>query len=441
MQNQRGDIMGNRRAIRVSIALALMAAGLGVGTASPSVAAPVQVSDLLAGLAVTAENTSAYDRDFFQHWIDADGDGCDTRQEVQMAESTTGTTPTGGCPVTSGRWESWYDGGVWTAPGDVDIDHMVPLSEAWDSGAWAWTPEQRRDFANDLGFGGSLAAVTDNVNQSKGEKDPAQWLPPAGGAATCRYIADWVAVKYRWALTIDTTERATLTSLLSGGCAGTTVEPPARAIVPQDTAAIEAYVTRVYNDLFGRSPDPVGLAGWTRALQNGTPYGEVANGITYSDEYRGRLIVASYATYLGRGPDPSGAAGWLSAMRAGVTIQQMEAGFVGSEEYYAKAGGTDAAWVAQLYQHVLGRAAADTEIQAWVDALSANGASRYQVSMGFLVSYEHLTDVVDAYYWDLLGRGIDPTGNHGWVIAIQGGVRVEAVIAGIVASQEYRAKV
>jgi len=204
---------------------------------------------------------------------------------------------------------------------------------------------------------------------------------------------------------------------------------------------VQKYITHVYSDLFNRTPDPVGLAGWTRALASGTPYGEVANGITYSDEYRSRLISASYATYLGRGPDPSGAAGWLDAMKRGATIQQMEAGFIGSDEYYAKAGGTDAGWVQQLYQHVLGRPGADTEVQAWTRALSANGASRYQVSMGFLVSYEHLTDVVDAYYWDLLGRGIDPTGNHGWVIAIQGGVRVEAVIAGIVASQEYRAKV
>jgi len=405
-----------------------------------SAATMVLVSDLLAGLPAAAENTSAYDRDFFQHWIDADGDGCDTRQEVLMAESTVATTPAGGCPVTSGRWESWYDGGVWTDPGDVDIDHMVPLAEAWDSGAHAWTPEQRRDYANDLAIPASLAAVTDNVNASKGDRDPAEWLPPAGGAATCRYISDWVVVKYRWNLTVDPAEAAALSSLLTGACAGATAELPPRAITPGGTAAIEAYVTKVYNDLLGRGPDPVGLAGWTRALASGTPYGQVANGITYSDEYRARLIAGSYATYLGRGPDPSGAAGWLSAMRSGVTIQQMEAGFVGSAEYYAKAGGTDAAWVAQLYQHVLGRAAADTEIQAWVAAL-ARGSSRYQVAMGFLVSYEHLTDVVDAYYRDLLGRGIDPTGNHGWVTAIQRGVRVEAVIAGIVASDEYRANV
>jgi hypothetical protein len=392
--------------------------------------------DLLNGLSVAAENTSGYSRDYFQHWIDADSDGCDTRAEVLIAESAIATG--GGCPVNTGQWTSYYDAVVWTNASDVDIDHMVPLSEAWDSGAHAWTPEQRRDFANDLAYGPSLVAVTDNVNQSKGDRDPAQWLPPAG-AATCRYVAEWTAVKYRWGLSVDQGERTALQTLLQGSCAGTTVETPQRASTA-GTAAIEAYVTKVYSDLFGRSPDPVGLAGWTQALASGTPYGEVANGITYSDEYRSRLIAASYATYLGRGPDPSGAAGWLGAMKRGVTIQQMEAGFVGSNEYYAAAGGTDAAWVAQLYQHVLGRAAAGTEIQAWVAAL-ARGESRYQVSMGFLISFEHLTDVVDAHYQSLLHRGIDPTGNQGWVIAIQKGLRVEAVIAGIVTSAEYRANV
>lgn len=77
--------------------------------------------------------------------------------------------------------------------------------------------------------------------------------------------------------------------------------------------------------------------------------GTGAVGITYSDEYRATLIRGWYSTYLNRLPGPTGAAGWLSAMRSGVTIQQMEAGFIGSEEYYAKAGGTDAGWVVQLY--------------------------------------------------------------------------------------------
>jgi hypothetical protein len=213
--------------------------------------------------------------------------------------------------------------------------------------------------------------------------------------------------------------------------------PPPPVTPAPDPAVIQAYVIKVYEDLFGRAPDAAGLAGWTTALQQGTPYGNVANGITYSDEYRSRLIAGSYQAYLGRGPDPSGAAGWLSAMRSGATIQQMEAGFIASDEYYAQAGGTDADWVRQLYAHVLGRSAGDAEVQAWTQAL-ARGGSRYQAAMGFLVSYEHLTAVVDGYYQYLLGRGIDPAGAHGWVIAIQGGVRVEAVIAGIVASAEYR---
>ena len=435
-----------------------LAVGVVIGAGPAAAADSIAVADLMASITVAPENTSPYSRDYFQHWIDADGNGCDTRAEVLIAESEVPTGP--GCPtIRTGQWRSYYDGAVWTLASDVDIDHMIPLSEAWDSGAQLWTPEQRRDFANDLGYAASLVAVTDNVNQSKGDRDPAEltrppaewtgnlaeWMPPAP-EATCRYIGDWVAVKYRWSLSVDQTEADVINGLLSGSCAGATVERPAKADgstppppppPPADNAVIEAYVTKVYADLFGRAPDPTGLAAWTAALASGTPYGEVANGITYSDEYRSRLIAASYETYLGRGPDPSGAAGWLAAMRSGATIQQMEAGFIASDEYYAKAGSTDAGWVAELYRHVLGREAAPSEIQSWTVAL-AQGGTRHQVAMGFLVSYEHLTDVVDGHYQHLLSRGIDPEGAHSWVIAIQGGVRVEAVIAGIVASNEYR---
>ena len=204
--------------------------------------------------------------------------------------------------------------------------------------------------------------------------------------------------------------------------------------------AVEDYVDQVYLDLFDRPTDPEGLDAWADALQAGTPYAAVANGITYSDEYRATMIRGAYLAYLGREPDPSGAAGWLAAMRLNATIQQMEAGFVASEEYYARSGGTDSGWVRELYTDVLGRAAGDAEVRAWTDAL-AGGGTRHQVAMGFLTSYEHLTDVVDGHYQHLLGRGIDPDGAHSWVITIQNGARVEAVIAGIVASDEYRAKV
>ena len=199
---------------------------------------------------------------------------------------------------------------------------------------------------------------------------------------------------------------------------------------------VAAYVSQVYLDLFGRGVDPVGLAGWTQALYGGTPRIEVANAITYSDEYRLGLIAGSYQTYLGRGPDPAGHQSWLGAMRTGVTIQQMEAGFLASDEYYAQAGGTDAGWVSRLYQHVLGRPASPAEVQSWVAGL-AGGVSRQTASMGFLLSTEHLGDVVNGYYLSLLGRGIDPTGRSQWVTAVQQGTRVEAIIGGIIASDEY----
>jgi hypothetical protein len=206
------------------------------------------------------------------------------------------------------------------------------------------------------------------------------------------------------------------------------------------TGQIQRYVTKVYADLFQRAPDPTGLRDWTTALRNGTPRIAVANSITGSDEYRSRLIAQAYRDYLGRPADPAGAAGWLQGMRTGSTIQEIEAGFIASDEYYLRAGNTDAAWVRQLYRHVLGRDAAASEVQGWTRGL-VGGTPRRQVALGFLLSTEHLTTVVDGYYVSLLGRGIDPTGSRSWVSAIQAGARVEAIIGGIVASEEYYAKV
>ncbi len=80
---------------------------------------------------------------------------------------------TAAAPPPPDPWYSPYDGATWTAASDVDIDHMVPLAEAWASGAWAWTTSQRQTYANDLG-GPELWAVTDSVSQSKGDKDPAE---------------------------------------------------------------------------------------------------------------------------------------------------------------------------------------------------------------------------------------------------------------------------
>ena len=164
---------------------------------------------LVAGLTVTPEVTAGYDRDFFRHWSDADGDGCDTRREVLIAESVTPVTVGGGCSLSGGEWVSAFDGVRTTDPSTFDVDHFVPLKEAWDSGAHAWDNTRRERFANDLDYAGSLIAVSASSNRSKGASDPAEWLPPNGGYH-CQYVITWVEVKLRWQLSADAAEIAAL---------------------------------------------------------------------------------------------------------------------------------------------------------------------------------------------------------------------------------------
>ena len=179
--------------------------------------APLQTA--VADLSVATEVRTGYDRALFQHWIDADGDGCSTRNEVLLAEADDPPTVSGTCTLSGGRWFSYYDRVSWTNTGDLDIDHMVPLAEAWDSGARTWTTTVRRDFANDLGDYRSLVAVTDDVNQAKGDQDPGSWLPQYD---RCRYLREFVAVKHRWRLTVDSAEKSAMASLASS-CTNSTI--------------------------------------------------------------------------------------------------------------------------------------------------------------------------------------------------------------------------
>ena len=220
-----------RRDVRTCVLGAVLAPLLVAAAAPPASSAPVvapaagsvaaettTARTMLLHLSTRSEGGSAtYERSAFRHWVDADQDGCDTREEVLIAESRVATATGAGCRVLTGRWVSWYDGATWTDPSDVDIDHVVALKEAWESGARSWTSTRRQAFANDLGHPWALEAVTDTVNAAKADRDPAQWLPPRPGAH-CRYAQRWVAVKYRWRLTVDSAERAELSSLLSGSC-------------------------------------------------------------------------------------------------------------------------------------------------------------------------------------------------------------------------------
>lgn len=181
----------------------------------PLPAGQLSLPEFLARLAVAGEDRTGYDRLLFPHWIDADGDGCDTRREVLIDEAVDPPTVSARCSLSGGRWLSLYDGIETTDPSTFDIDHVVALAEAWDSGASAWSVDRRTRFANDLDVDWSLIAVSASSNRSKSDQDPADWLPPLA-SARCQYLAMWLAVKVRWSLTIDAGESAALDQDIAG---------------------------------------------------------------------------------------------------------------------------------------------------------------------------------------------------------------------------------
>ncbi|WP_432141025.1 HNH endonuclease family protein [Streptomyces sp. bgisy084] len=191
-------------------------------TAPAHAAETLSLHDAIETLPQAAESRDGYERTKFKHWIDEDKDGCNTRNEVLLAEAVTQPTIGAGCKITGGTWRSYYDDTTVQGPSGLDIDHMVPLAEAWDSGASQWTASRRQAYANDLGAERSLVAVTAKSNRSKADQDPAQWMPPAADAQ-CTYLSDWVSTKLRWSLTVDRAERDTLRQL-AAGCESTDVE-------------------------------------------------------------------------------------------------------------------------------------------------------------------------------------------------------------------------
>ncbi|MEU2620927.1 HNH endonuclease family protein [Streptomyces sp. NPDC007157] len=184
-------------------------------SASAALPTPVSASTArtyLASLTVATEVRTGYARDLFPTWDTISGT-CNTREWILKRDGSNVVTNSA-CTATSGSWYSPYDGATWTAASDVDIDHLVPLAEAWDSGARNWTTAQREAFANDV-TRPQLLAVTDNVNQSKGDQDPATWMPSLT-SYRCTYVRAWVQVKYYYGLSVDSAEKSALTSYLSG---------------------------------------------------------------------------------------------------------------------------------------------------------------------------------------------------------------------------------
>jgi hypothetical protein len=180
-------------------------------SASSGAPVPADVRKQLDELTVAARTSmDGYSREKFPHW-DSQGSGCDTR-EVVLKRAGKDVRADKDCKPTSGTWISVYDDETWTDPTDLDIDHMVPLGQAWASGAKTWPTEKREQFANDL-VRPQLFAVTDNVNQQKSDKAPDQWKPPLV-AFWCTYATDWIVVKHHYGLTVTEGEKTALTDML-----------------------------------------------------------------------------------------------------------------------------------------------------------------------------------------------------------------------------------
>ena len=190
---------------------------------SPTSVAPTPISTVISGASTIILRISVapdraqtpYDRSEWKHWIDADGDCQNTRHEVLISESPTTVEfkDSDQCEVKEGRWVGPYTGSVFTDPRDLDIDHMVPLSNAHKSGGYAWDQKRKRDYANDLGYTGHLIAVSASANRSKGGKGPDEWRPPDTDY-WCQYALDWATIKWEWELTATESEASALSEML-----------------------------------------------------------------------------------------------------------------------------------------------------------------------------------------------------------------------------------
>lgn len=184
-----------------------------------------QARALLADLPSIDRHAShePYSRSAFgSSWADTDGNGCNQRDDVLLRDAIPGTVRTaqqGRCDhdVLAGRWRDPYTGKLLvfddlknlSQAQAIQIDHIVPLSEAWSSGADTWTSERRREFANYLP---GLLAVDGPTNASKRDYDPAAWRPRKG--FQCQYAKRWIRIKSKWGLAVDPSERWALLEML-----------------------------------------------------------------------------------------------------------------------------------------------------------------------------------------------------------------------------------
>ena len=178
-----------------------------VSTQELTTTTPTPTTSLAITVAPIPADIPEYSRSQWKHWTDEDGDCQDARQEALISESLVEVTfeSERKCRVATGRWYGAFASIYVEVPGDLDIDHLVPLKNAHDTGGWAWSSARKEQYANYLGDPDHLIAVTKGANRSKGAKGPEEWRPPDEGY-WCQYATDWAEVKMEWGLTMTQRE-------------------------------------------------------------------------------------------------------------------------------------------------------------------------------------------------------------------------------------------
>jgi len=153
---------------------------------------------------------SKYNRSEWNHWIDSDHNCLNTRQEILKSRSLEKVSLNKkGCRVTSGKWNDYYFNKMLSEATSIDIDHLIPLKHANDSGGWKWSAKEKETFANDPE---NLVITNRKYNREKGAQTIATWLP-VDKTYACKYVDHWVKVKKKYKLEIFKDEQATIEGL------------------------------------------------------------------------------------------------------------------------------------------------------------------------------------------------------------------------------------
>jgi hypothetical protein len=292
---------------------------------------------------------------------------------------------------------------ITVAPGETVLNALVATFT--DAG----TPDPVADFAATVDWGDGSPTATATITLS----------------GSTYSVTDSHIYHYPGKFTVQTT-------ITEQGANPTIVSSPAKI-----GSADERYVDDLYVTLFTRHSEASGLAFWSGALDHGTPRTTLASVLTHSDEYfQTNVIKPAYLKYLGRAAESDGLAYWTQLMHSGLTDEQLEAGFIGSPEYYNKAGGTDKAWVDQMYTDLLGRPPDSAGENFWITQLQ-NHVARSTVALGFTASVERAKLRIQATYQRYLGRSADADGLNFWVSAFAHGATNEDIVTGFISSDEF----